>query len=91
MFKEFRFEVEYKLGKYQILGLDQSGGYLNSEILNHLKENWILSMDCTRTSRMNGVSKRKNRTLLDMVYSMMSRTEIPYGFGDSHSSTRSLF
>ena len=29
---------------------------------------------------MNGVSERRNRTLLDMIRSMMSRTELPISF-----------
>ena len=32
------------------------------------------------TPQLNGVSERRNRTLLDMLRSMMSRTELPSSF-----------
>ena len=54
---------------------------MNSEFLDHLKQNGILSQwTPLGTPEMNGVSERRNRTLLDMVRSMMSRTELPISF-----------
>ena len=32
------------------------------------------------TPQRNGVSERRNRTLLDMVHSMMSLTDLPLSF-----------
>ncbi|KAL0458355.1 UNVERIFIED_CONTAM: hypothetical protein Slati_0462700 [Sesamum latifolium] len=44
---------------------------------NYLKENGILSQwTPPRTSQLNGVAERRNRTLLDMIRSMMSFTKL---------------
>ena len=47
----------------------------------HLKQCGILSqLTPPGTPQRNGVSKRHNHTLLDMVQSMMSLTELPLSF-----------
>ena len=47
----------------------------------HLKQCEIVSqLTPPGTPQRNGVSKRHNRTLLDMVQSMMSLTELPLSF-----------
>ena len=47
----------------------------------HLKQCGIVSqLTPPRTPQHNGVSKRYNRTLLDMVLSMMSLTDLPLSF-----------
>ena len=48
---------------------------------DHLKDCGIVSeLTLPGTPQWNGVSKRRNRTLLDMVRSMMSRTDLPISF-----------
>ena len=48
----------------------------------HLKQCGIVSQLTTPgTPQRNGVSERRNRTLLDMVRSMMSLTDYRYRFG----------
>ncbi|KAL0292753.1 UNVERIFIED_CONTAM: Retrovirus-related Pol polyprotein from transposon TNT 1-94 [Sesamum radiatum] len=81
-FKEFRLEVENQTGrKIKTLRSDQGGEYLSGEFLDYLKENGILSQwTPPGTPQLNGVSERRNRTLLDMVRSMMSFTELPLSF-----------
>ncbi|KAL0309159.1 UNVERIFIED_CONTAM: Retrovirus-related Pol polyprotein from transposon TNT 1-94 [Sesamum radiatum] len=60
---------------------DRGGEYLSGEFLNYLKENEILSQWAPpRTSQLNGISERRNQTLLDLVWSMMSFTELPPPF-----------
>lgn len=78
-FKEFRHEVEKQTGKsIKALRSDRGGEYLSAEFLNYLKENGILSQwTPPGTPELNGVSERRNRTLLDMVRSMMSFTDLP--------------
>ena len=78
-FKEFRFEVEKQSGKsIKILWFDRGGKYLSHEFLGYLKENGILSQwTPPGMPQHNGVSERKNRTLLDMVWSMMSLADLP--------------
>ena len=48
----------------------------------HLKQCGIVSqLMPPETPQRNGVSERRNRTLLDMVRSMMSLTDLPLRFG----------
>ncbi|KZV36157.1 hypothetical protein F511_20289 [Dorcoceras hygrometricum] len=56
-------------------------GYSVQEFQDYLKENEILSQwTPPATPQLNGVAERRNRTLLDMVRSMMSFTELPTSF-----------
>ncbi|GJV52143.1 zinc finger, CCHC-type containing protein [Tanacetum coccineum] len=53
------------------------------EFLDHLKEHGIIAHRTPPyTPQNNGVSERRNRTLLDMVRSMMSQTTLPKSFWD---------
>ncbi|KAD4982077.1 hypothetical protein E3N88_18748 [Mikania micrantha] len=81
-FKEFQNEVENQLGKtIKALRSDRGGEYLSLEFINHLKERGIVSQPTPPgTPQLNGVSERRNRTLLDMVRSMMCRTNLPHSF-----------
>ncbi|KAL0455836.1 UNVERIFIED_CONTAM: Retrovirus-related Pol polyprotein from transposon RE2 [Sesamum latifolium] len=81
-FKELRLEVENQTGhKIKTLRSDRGGEYLSGEFLDYLKENGILSQwTPPGMPQLNGVSERRNRTLLDMVRSMMSFTELPLSF-----------
>ena len=82
MFKRYRNEVEKQTGKkIKILRSDRGGEYLSSEFLTYLKENGILSQwTPPMTPQLNGVSERRNRTLLDMVRSMTSFATLPMYF-----------
>jgi hypothetical protein len=77
-FKEFRTKVENQLNKsIKVLRLDREGEYLSYEFTMYLKECGIISqLTPPGTLQWNGVSKRRNRTLLDMVRSMMSNTTL---------------
>ncbi|GJT66412.1 retrotransposon protein, putative, ty1-copia subclass [Tanacetum coccineum] len=83
-FKVFQKEVENQLGKtIKSLRSDCGGEYMSQEFLDHLKEHGIIAHRTPPyTPQNNGVSKRKNRTLLDMVRSMMSQTTLPKSFWD---------
>ncbi|GJS20494.1 retrotransposon protein, putative, ty1-copia subclass [Tanacetum coccineum] len=77
-------EVENQLGKtIKSLRSDRGGEYMSQEFFDHLKEHGII---VHRTPpympQHNGVSERINRTLLDMVRSMMSQTTLPKSFWD---------
>ena len=81
-FKEFQSEVEnHRNKKIKFLRSDRRGEYLSYEFGLHLKQCGIVSQ-LTRpgTPQRNGVSERRNRTLLDMVRSMMSLTDLPLSF-----------
>ncbi|KAL0400391.1 UNVERIFIED_CONTAM: Retrovirus-related Pol polyprotein from transposon TNT 1-94 [Sesamum radiatum] len=81
-FKEYRLEVENQTNrKIKALRSDRGGEYLSGEFIDYLKENGILSQwTPPRTLQLNGVAERRNRTLLEMVRSMMSFTELPPSF-----------
>ncbi|GJU93165.1 retrotransposon protein, putative, ty1-copia subclass [Tanacetum coccineum] len=83
-FKVFQKEVENQLWKtIKSLHSDRGGEYMSQEFLDHLKEHGIISHrthPCT--PQHNGVSERRNRTLLDMVCSMMTQTTLPKSFWD---------
>ena len=81
-FKEFHSEVEnHRNKKIKFLQFDRGGEYLSYEFGLHLKQCGIVSqLTPPGTPQRNGVSERRNRTLLDMVRSMMSLTDLPLSF-----------
>ncbi|XP_078151434.1 uncharacterized protein LOC144546757 [Carex rostrata] len=81
-FKEFKTEVENQLNKsIKTLRSDRGGEYLSFEFKEYLKECGIVSqLTPPGTPQWNGVSERRNRTLLDMVRSMMSEATLPKSF-----------
>ena len=81
-FKEFQSEVEnHRNKKIKFLRSDCGGEYLSYEFGLHLKQWGIVSQLTPRgTPQHNGVSERCNRTLLDMVRSMISLTDLPLSF-----------
>lgn len=81
-FKEFQNEVETQSGKkIKALRSDRGGEYLSHEFDHHLKNCGIVTQLSTPgTPQLNGVSERRNRTLLDMVRSMMSFADLPLSF-----------
>src|SRR4051812_44906799 len=68
-FKEFQNEVENPLRKkIKQLRSDRGGEYLSHEFGNHLKSCGIVpQLTLAGTPQRNGVSERRNRTLLDSV------------------------
>ena len=81
-FKEFKNEVENQLGKsIKALRSDRGGEYLSQQFDDYLKECGIVSqLTPPGTPQWNGVSERRNRTLLDMVRSMMSQSDLHDSF-----------
>jgi transposase InsO family protein len=70
------------LGKIiKFLRSDLGGEYLSHEFGDHLKKCGIVpQLNPPGTPQWNGVSERRKRTLLDMVRSMMSQTDLPLSF-----------
>ena len=81
-FKEFQSEVEnHHNKKIKFLRSDPGGEYLSYEFGLHLKQHGIVSkLMPPGTPRRYGVSEHCNRTLLDMVRSMMFLTDLPILF-----------
>ena len=64
--------------RIKCLQSDRGGEYLSHEFGTHLRKCGIVSqLTPPGTPQRNGVSERRNRTLLDMVRSMMSLTDLP--------------
>ena len=81
-FKEFQKEVEnHRNKRIKFLRSDRGVEYLSDEFSAHLRECGIVpQLTPPGTPQRNDVSKRHNRTLLDMVRSMMSLTELALSF-----------
>ncbi|GJW80206.1 retrotransposon protein, putative, ty1-copia subclass [Tanacetum coccineum] len=93
-FKVFKNKVENQLGKtIKAIRSDRGGEYISQEFKDYLKANGIVQqLTPPYTPQHNGVSERRNRTLLDMVRSMMNLTTLPLSFWDYalESATRIL-
>ncbi|KAL0455903.1 UNVERIFIED_CONTAM: hypothetical protein Slati_0929500 [Sesamum latifolium] len=75
------FTDDHSRRKIKALRSDRGCEYLSGEFIDYLKENGILSQwTPPGTPQLNGVAERRNRTLSDMVRSMMSFTELPPSF-----------
>ncbi|KAK8685931.1 hypothetical protein V6N13_124962 [Hibiscus sabdariffa] len=81
-FKEFKNEVQNQHGEsIKALRSDRGGEYLSQDFDELLKECGIVSqLTPPGTPQWNGVSKRRSRTLLDMVQSMMSHSDLLVSF-----------
>nr|GEY48606.1 hypothetical protein [Tanacetum cinerariifolium] len=82
--KVFQKEVENQLGKtIKSLSSDRGGEYIIQEFFDHLKDHGIISHRTPPyTPQHNGVLERRNKTLLDMVRSMMSQITLSKSFWD---------
>ena len=81
-FKEFKAEVKNQLGKrIKAIRSDRGGKYLLGYFKDYLTKHEIISQLTTpRTPQQNGVAEKRNRTLLDMVRSMLSYSTLPISF-----------
>ena len=87
-FKIFRTEVEKQLGKViKVVRSDRGGEYygkhgdagqLKGPFAKYLEDSGIVAQfTMPRSPEQNGVAKRRNRTLMEMVRSMISMTNLP--------------
>ena len=78
-FKEYKAEVEKQIDEsINTLQSDRGGEYLSQDFKSFLKVYGIVSeLTPPGTPQWNGVSERRNRTLLDMGRSMMSLADHP--------------
>ncbi|GKE69731.1 retrotransposon protein, putative, ty1-copia subclass [Tanacetum coccineum] len=82
--KVFKNEVENQLGKtIKALQSDRGGEYISQKFKDYLKACGIVQqLTPLYTPQQNGVSERRNRTLLDMVRSMMNLITLLLSFWD---------
>ena len=80
--KNFRVKWKnHRNKKIKFLRSDRGDEYLSYEFGLQLKQRGIVSqLTPPGTPQRYGVSERRNRTLLDMVRSMMSLTDLPLSF-----------
>ncbi|KAA0035676.1 gag/pol protein [Cucumis melo var. makuwa] len=81
-FKEYKAIVENESGKtIKTFRSDRGGEYMDLRFQDYLIKYGIQSqLSAPSTLQQNGVSERRNRTLLDMVRSMMSFAQLPDSF-----------
>jgi transposase InsO family protein len=81
-FKKFRSMVEKESNEVICCLRTDRGGEFNSlDFRNYCEENGIKrQLTAAYTPQQNGIAERKNRTLMDMVRSMLSCREIPKEF-----------
>jgi transposase InsO family protein len=81
-FKKFKVMVEKTTGKnIRFLRSNKGGEYLSNEFKSCCKNHGICRFfTAPYTPQQNGVAERKNRTILDMVRSMIKTKEIPKEF-----------
>nr|GFA67989.1 hypothetical protein [Tanacetum cinerariifolium] len=80
----FKSKVENQLEKtIKDIRSDRGGKYISQEFKDYLKACGVVQqLTPPYTSKYNGVSERRNRTLLNMVRSMMSLATLPLSFWD---------
>ena len=81
-FQEYKAEAEKQLGVHiKQLRSDRGVEYLSGEFKFYLTQEGIVSQLLTpRTPQQNGVAEMRNRTLLDMVRSMLTYSSLPILF-----------
>ena len=75
-FCNFKALVEKQSGLHiKVLRTDRGGEYISKDFLRFCRENGIHKQFTTRyTPQQNGVAERKNRTIMDMVRSMLRQS-----------------
>ena len=78
-FCNFKALVENQSGLHiKVLRTDRGGEYISKYLLLFCRENGIHKQFTTiYTPQQNGVTKRKNRTIMDMVRSMSKEKHLP--------------
>ena len=78
-FQKFKALVEKESGHYiKILRTDRGGEYSSGKFLQFTQQEGIKHQKTTAyTPQQNGVAERKNRTILDMVRSMLKTKSLP--------------
>ena len=81
-FQEYQAKAEKQLGVHiKQLRFDRGGEYLSGEFKFYLTQQGIVSqLSAPGTPQQNGVTERRNRTLQDMVRSMLSYSSLPISF-----------
>ena len=81
-FREYKAKAEKQLSVHiKQLRSDLGGEYLSGEFKFYLTQEGIVSqLSAPGTPQQNGVAEKRNRTLLDIVRSMLSYSSLPISF-----------
>ena len=81
-FKEWKTDVEKSLGQsVKIFCSDNGGEFTSTEFEEYLKKEGIKhELTIPKCPEQNGVAERLNRTLIEMVRSMLADSELPISF-----------
>ena len=81
-FCEWKLEVEKSLGRsVKIFCTDNGGEFTSGKLENYLKKEGIKhELTIPKCPEQNGVAERFNRTLVEMVRSMLADSELPKSF-----------
>jgi transposase InsO family protein len=82
MFKCFKKHVENETGlSIKCLRIDRGGEFNGQEFEDFCKQHGIKrQLTAAYTPQQNGVAERKNRTVMNLVRSMLSEKKIPKNF-----------
>ena len=82
VFKSFKIYVEKETSSFiKCLRTDRGGEFTSEEFANFCKENGIRrQLTAAYTPQQNGVAEHKNRTIMNMVRSMLLAKNIPKTF-----------
>jgi transposase InsO family protein len=82
VFKKFKVLVEKLTVLYiKALRSDRGGEYMSTAFMNYYEKHGIKRfLTAPYSPQQNGVAKRKNRTILDMVRSMLKTKDMPKDF-----------
>jgi transposase InsO family protein len=82
VFKSFKVLVENESGRtIKTLRTDRGGEYCSTEFIEFCDNHGIRKeLTSAYTPQQNGVSKRKNRTILNMLRSMLAKGRLPKSF-----------
>ena len=81
-FCEWKAEVEKSFGRsVKVLRTDNGGEFTSDEFKNYLKKEGVVhQLTIPKCPEQNGVAERFNRTLVEMVRSMLADSELPKSF-----------
>ena len=66
---------------FKDLSIRSAGEYLDTEFVDHLIENGIVSqLSNPNDSQLNSVAERRNQIILEMVRTMLSFSSLPVSF-----------
>jgi transposase InsO family protein len=81
-FKYFKKSIEMEMDAYiKCLRTDRGGEFTSQDFNDFCKENGIKrQLTAAYAPQQNGVAERKNRTIMNLVRSMLSEKKIPQTF-----------